>query len=310
MGRFFVVPGILLTLAVAGFGQSTSVTVDGKANIFAAGRGVAFDGLVPPALRFAAGAGKVVTFPGVSGMIACDGIAYEPLHGPDGTVNRCAGTGTNISSWAGIAGIVHKTRQMFLVGVFLDEREPSDPAPERLDFSTTENYTTLSPLIAQVFFIGDGRTSSGAVQQVIAPAAATRLYLGFADAIFFSGAPWGYSGNNGSLQVTVAGLTPFVPGPVATGTTMTVNGKSSIFWSGTTVNWPTEMPPGWKFTAAPGRVMTVRASGSVTCKPGISAPPEGTAACGPKTDLDPYGSISGIEHPSRSMFLVGVFLND
>ncbi|MCU0247459.1 MAG: hypothetical protein MUC42_12860, partial [Bryobacter sp.] len=99
-------------------------------------------------------------------------------------------------------------------------------------------------------------------------------------------------------------------GAVATGTTMTVNGKSSIYWSGLDVNWPTEMPPGWKFTAAPGRVMTVRASGSVTCKTGISAPPEGTAACGAKTDLEPYGAVSGIQHPSRSMFLVGVFLND
>ena len=51
---------------------------------------------------------------------------------------------------------------MFLVGVFLDEREPADPAPERLDFSTSENYSTLSPLIGQVFFIGDGRSASGA----------------------------------------------------------------------------------------------------------------------------------------------------
>ncbi|MBL0158070.1 MAG: hypothetical protein IPP47_13350 [Bryobacterales bacterium] len=308
--RFSSVFAMTLAMLVPAPAQTNSVTVDARANIYAAGRGVAFNGIVPPAVRFAAGAGKVVTFPGVAGQIACNGIAYEPLHGPDGTLTGCGSKGTTISSWAGISGTAHKTRAMFLVGVFLDEREPADPAPDRIDLSTTENLATYSPLIGQVFYIGDGRSAGGALQQMTVPAAATRLYLGFSDALNFSGAPSSYNDNNGSLQVSVAGLTPFVPGPVATGTTMTVNGKSSIFWSGLDVNWPTEMPPGWKFTAAPGRVMTVRASGTVTCKEGISAPPEGTSACGPKTDLEPWGAVSGIKHPSRSMFLVGLFLND
>ncbi|MGJ5818429.1 BACON domain-containing protein [Paludibaculum fermentans] len=308
--RFSAFLTATLAISVLVHAQSTSVTVDAKANIYAAGRGAAFNGLVPPALRFAAGPGQVVSFPGVAGQIACNGIAYEPLHGPDGTLNGCGSKGTVISSWAGISGTAHKTRAMFLVGVFLDEREPADPAPDRIDLSATENLAGYSPVLGQVFFIGDGRSAGGALQQITVPSTATRLYLGFADAVSFSGAPSSYQDNNGSLNVTVTGLTPFVPGPVATGATMTVNGKSSIFWSGLDVNWPTEMPPGWKFTAAPGRVMTVHASGSVTCKDGISAPPEGTAACGPKTDLEPWGAVSGIKHPSRSMFLVGVFLND
>jgi hypothetical protein len=88
-----------------------------------------------------------------------------------------------------------------LMGVFLDANQPdSSPAPAALNFSTGSgiNYTSLSPLLKQVFFIGDGRTAGNILQSIVVPTGATRLYLGTMD---------GYEWNNnlGSYRITVDG---------------------------------------------------------------------------------------------------------
>ena len=74
-----------------------------------------------------------------------------------------------------------------LVGVFLDAAVPAGPAPPTLDFSTPASLTqaTLTPQLRQVFFIGDGLTGtgSGARQQFVIPAGATRLFLASSDGI-------------------------------------------------------------------------------------------------------------------------------
>jgi Flp pilus assembly protein TadG len=88
-----------------------------------------------------------------------------------------------------------------LVGIFLDDSAPNTsptPTPSLVDYSTDDerNFQTLSPPLKQIFFIGDGRTDDGQVQQFIPPAGATRLFL----------ATWdGYEWNNniGSFSVTV-----------------------------------------------------------------------------------------------------------
>lgn len=87
---------------------------------------------------------------------------------------------------------------MFLVGVFLDDSEPQDPAPVRLDFSATvltdpsnnrygEHFLELRPALRQIFFIGDGLTETGQGGRQIfhVPDEATRLFLGFADSYNF-----------------------------------------------------------------------------------------------------------------------------
>ena len=58
--------------------------------------------------------------------------------------------------------------------------------------------TGFSPLLNQIFFIGDGLTGdgSGSVQSFLAPVGATRLFLAVADSIGSS------DGNSGSLSVT------------------------------------------------------------------------------------------------------------
>lgn len=89
-----------------------------------------------------------------------------------------------------------------LVGVFLGPDRPdlSSPPPD-LDFSmpASREFLTLLPLLQQVFFIGDGLTGGGLVQEIVAPAAATRLFLGTADGI-----QW--FNNSGSFTVSVTAV--------------------------------------------------------------------------------------------------------
>jgi len=86
-----------------------------------------------------------------------------------------------------------------LVGVFLDDTQPDlSHAPARLDFSTavSRDYSTLSPALKQVFFIGDGHDSGGRRQEVRVPLEGTRLFLGTMDG-------FGWYNNLGSFTVTV-----------------------------------------------------------------------------------------------------------
>jgi PEP-CTERM motif len=91
-----------------------------------------------------------------------------------------------------------------LLGVFLDANQPSIfTAPMALDFSTPaeRDFLTLSPELRQPFYIGDGLTSTGMVQQFIAPAGAARLFLGTMD-----GYQW--SDNSGEFIVNVPAPEP------------------------------------------------------------------------------------------------------
>jgi hypothetical protein len=64
----------------------------------------------------------------------------------------------------------------------------------------SRDYLSLAPALQQVFFMGDGLTSGSLAQTIIAPAGATRLYLGTMD---------GYSWDNniGSFEVTLSAVT-------------------------------------------------------------------------------------------------------
>jgi hypothetical protein len=86
-----------------------------------------------------------------------------------------------------------------LIGVFLGSNQPDqNPAIRALDFreAADRDYVVLAPELKQPFFIGDGLTSSGAVQQVIAPAGATRLFLGVMD-------EYRWADNEGAFTVQV-----------------------------------------------------------------------------------------------------------
>jgi hypothetical protein len=183
-----------------------TIVVNGKANIFAAGRSVlpppsnALAGEFPPVLILASVTHRPITFSSITGAVS--GRANEAGTGPDG---KAEGSGTGVTSLHGISGIRHGVKVLFLVGVFLNDMEPADPAPPAIDFTDAEHLPDIRSQLKQVFFIGDGRTEtgSGETQKFYIPEGATRLFLGFADAYNFQGAPGFYDDNAGELSVTV-----------------------------------------------------------------------------------------------------------
>jgi hypothetical protein len=183
-----------------------------QANIFGAGRGAppapggGGGGVLPPVSVLAAGPSRVVTLSRVTGRVNPIRM-YPDWNGPAG--DRIGPT--DVKSFQGISGIVHRTNGMFLVGVFLTDAPPSNPAPPRLDFSTSdssssqavwvtngEQFDVLAPEIGQTFYIGSGKGRS-----YVVPAEATRLFLGFADGYLYVGCPGWYENNAGNLTVTV-----------------------------------------------------------------------------------------------------------
>jgi hypothetical protein len=204
----FDTTGLSVTITEQDTNLPATVNVPGQANIFGAGHGVppsgdGGEGSLPPGVSLAAGTGRVLTVSNVTGTVnsGCTGSA----NGPDGLHGGCGGT--DINSTGGIAGIVDSQASMMLVGVFLTDSEPQDPAPARLDFSPSvglgEDYAAIAPGIGQVFYVGDGLTGtgSGSAQQIQVPPNATRLFLGIADA--FVGDPGHYGDNSGNFTATV-----------------------------------------------------------------------------------------------------------
>ena len=103
----------------------------------------------------------------------------------------------------GIAGLDHEP-DAALVGVFLTDKAPKPPTPARMNLAVTGlDFKKLKPHIAQVFFIGDGRTGfgTGRQQRFIVPKGATRLFLGVSD-----GFAW-YN-NTGQITATITQTAP------------------------------------------------------------------------------------------------------
>jgi hypothetical protein len=175
-------------------------TVPAQANIFGAGRdeppapGGGGPGVLPPVWRLSAGSHRLMTVPAATGRVNPI-LNVHPENSPAGS----GGGLTDVDSYEGISGVVHRSNTMFLVGVFLTDDPPFGHAPPRLDFTRRERFRKLSPRIGQTFLIGDGKGRSYRV-----PARATRLFLGFADARYFQGDPGWYGNNAGELSVTVA----------------------------------------------------------------------------------------------------------
>lgn len=133
----------------------------------------------------------------------------KPAHtinwGPDGQLDKRF---FEMETTNGISYI--KAPQNALIGVFLTDERPDVFAsnnPDKVqinvaqcptDYSTWGNRNRLvyRPALQQVFFIGDGLTTSGQRQTFIAPPGATRLFLGSMD-------EWEWNNNDGSFRVQV-----------------------------------------------------------------------------------------------------------
>jgi hypothetical protein len=153
---------------------------------------------------------NVFTF-SATGLVSCCGDA--PNISPDGGASSMNITGANgLSSLSGNGNIP-------LVGVFTTNTDPfGSVAPSALSFDKNAP-TSLSPLLDQVFYIGDGLSGynnpAGTSLSFTAPSNATRLYLGVIDAFFFNNTTGFYNDNLGSFTVNVnlTSVTPGVPEP-------------------------------------------------------------------------------------------------
>ncbi|HKG23513.1 MAG TPA: HYR domain-containing protein [Blastocatellia bacterium] len=221
LGRFslFLFVALLVTAAnlvspvrqvVEAQANCTPVVVPGTSDIYLAGQpaGTTADRTdVAPAQSpvLANGsitAGATLSFTSITGT-----VTHGPNDGCCSTTGPEGGfiTGHDIGAQNGISNVIAPVNS--LIGVFLGPAIPAGAVPATLDFSSaaSRDYLTLSPQLRQVFFIGNGLTSAAVLQQVIAPAGATRLFLGTMD---------GYDSNNnlGSFSVTVC-IVPCVNPP-------------------------------------------------------------------------------------------------
>lgn len=147
---------------------------------------------------------KIQVGPGVVFTFSASGGAFNfpsgGSIGPEGNLNDIY----LVSPMNGMASVA--APKVALVGVFLDDNIPSGfSPPPGLDFSTAaaRNFFALQPALRQPFFIGDGLTSGGVTQQFVAPAGATRLFLGIMDNVC--------SDNSGSFSVNVNYVPPDFP---------------------------------------------------------------------------------------------------
>jgi len=153
---------------------------------------------IPPEILVSGGDVVKVADPAVGGISFFNGFG-APYYGPEGN----PGVST-LNAFGGISG--YKGTEGALAGVFLDNAIPNGTPPSTLDFTGAglgTDFLTLFPEIGQIFFIGDGITSTNVFQQFIAPAGATRLFLGIPDGFGFDGNPGAYDDNDGSYRIKV-----------------------------------------------------------------------------------------------------------
>jgi hypothetical protein len=221
--RLYLVTAAAILLPALAFADTTvtgSTTVNASDNIYASGSqsalitncvsvgycGAGGQGTLPGSITVTGA--NYVTF-SATGLISLDGND-QLFNDPDGYYNGSpayslpapAYTSFN-AGFESLSGITAPGAG-YLVGVFVGPDGPSGSAPASLDYTAagTESQTSYSPLLDQVFFIGDGLTGdgTGTVQDFVVPAGATELYLGISDACFFQGAPSCYQGNDGAYN--------------------------------------------------------------------------------------------------------------
>ena len=169
------------------------LAVDSHMDIYrAGGYDDSSDGEAPAEYRLGAGGERMMIFSSVTGTWTCGATEGAPYYGPDGTIaisgHPCGPI--SIQTNGPLSGYYATDFQGALVGVFLKDDLPSEARPSRVFYvadssigGVQTNFAVLTPLIGQVFFIGDGLTGTGTGQPQIflIPAFATRLYLGYVD---------------------------------------------------------------------------------------------------------------------------------
>jgi hypothetical protein len=191
----------------------TSVTVDGKCNIYGAGYSAPpFDyhggGVAPVSVAVPSGCSyfKLST----SGQVRY--AASDNAFGGDGDMGPHTPLATFVApdqTWPegrDLAPIAMPGSFYFLTGVLLQSMAPSAPQPAALLHPDGLAFSSISPGLQQPFAIGDGLvgTDSGANQVFVVPSGATRLFLGFVDYDGGTNHPPGwFDDDSGALDVTL-----------------------------------------------------------------------------------------------------------
>ena len=211
--------------------QMQSTTVQSTGSIYATGDG----STAPTMITLPSGATSIV-FNSVTGSITTGCASTEGCivlnNGTGNNANDPDGVGAApaTSSNTGTSSISGMTAPGagYLVGLFVPAGGPTGTAPTALDFTSSglgTSFTSLSPQLDQVFFIGDGLTGDGTgTQQTFnIPTGAGQLWLGISDAGFYNGPPGAYGDNLGTYTV---GLSVNAPG--SGGVTVTETAPSGL----------------------------------------------------------------------------------
>ncbi|MGH9744909.1 MAG: InlB B-repeat-containing protein, partial [Candidatus Acidiferrales bacterium] len=205
---------------------TSSTTVQSTGSIFDTG-----GGSTPPTMITLLSGATSVVFTGVTGSITTGCASTEGCivlnNGTGNNANDPDGVGaapvtssnTGTGSISGITG----PGAGYLVGVFVPAGGPVGTAPAALDFTSTglgTSFTSLSPQLDQVFFIGDGLTGNGTgtLQTFNIPTGAAQLWVGISDAGFYNGAPGAYGDNLGFYTVDFTVNAPSSGGAMVTET--------------------------------------------------------------------------------------------
>lgn len=218
----FLVPCFAALLSLAAHatpitpGGSVNTVVHGSSSIYqifghAGNPGGDYGAAADAALvSFAAGSGNTFHF-SARGMTHC--CSGTPNVRSDGVL-----AGNNVTGANGLSDALGNS-QLPLLGVFTTEADPFGGAAPAALVWDANNPLSLAPLLHQVFYIGDGLggylNGSGPVLDFLAPATATRLYLGVSDAWAFNGLTGYYNDNPGQYDVNVRLDAAAVPEPGA-----------------------------------------------------------------------------------------------
>jgi hypothetical protein len=226
MGCGILSVGLLSASSFGGVVTYSDESVSAMANIFGAGHAVPPDpgggsgGILPPEFNLPSGP-LVLTFTSVTGTISLNDGFLGEFNDPDdsGSSSNYGFPTRDVGPVGGISGI-NAVGTGYIVGVFENSSEPQNPAPATLDFTTIgKNFTSLSPLLNQTFFVGDGLTGdeTGVVQQFNVPAGATRLFLGIADSDgeFPISQTGDFSDNSGTFTASFQVSSTSVPEPTS-----------------------------------------------------------------------------------------------
>ncbi|MGA2591430.1 MAG: hypothetical protein ABSH32_16035 [Bryobacteraceae bacterium] len=203
---------LVLMLAVPVIAQCQTVrtlAVSSHTDIYrAGGYDDGSDGVPPAVYSFSAAPRQILTLPRVAGLWDC---GSAPPYGPDGSTTSGCEPHTIETPIGPFSGIDMTDFVGPLAGMFLEDSLPaSAPLPLRFYVSDSSqggiptDFKILSPLIGQVFFIGNGLTGTdtGAHHVFFVPPTATHLYLGYVDSCSNS-VPGCYYNNRGAVAANI-----------------------------------------------------------------------------------------------------------